>query len=287
MKRVGFILRPDRRPPGDIFGELVDWVVRNGRTPVVIEEDGLRPDGAEVVAEEDLGGAIDIAIVLGGDGTMLRASYLLLDSDVPALGINFGRLGFLSPFDEEAAITALTDALAGDLHIEERMRIKVRHAPANGPAVVRTGLNEAVIHQGVPARLISLEARLAGELITNYRADGLIVASPTGSTAYNLAAGGPIIAPGLRVIAITPICAHQLTSRPLVVSQDHVISISAPDQLDSDDVVLTVDGNWVHTFGPGDRVDVKAADRPFRLFASKTPYFDILRQKLHWGVGYS
>ena len=286
MKRVGFILRPDRRPPGPLFGELVDWVARSGRTPIVIDEDGLKPDGAEVVAANEIGAAIDIAVVLGGDGTMLRASHLMLHSDAPALGINFGHLGFLSPFDEDAARAALADAVAGELRIEERMRVAVSHIPTRGEPIVRTGLNEAVIHQGVPARLISLEARLDGELITNYRADGLIVASPTGSTAYNLAAGGPIIAPGLRAMAITPICAHQLTSRPLVVSQQYVISITAPDQLESDDVVLTVDGNWCHSFGPGDRLDVKAADRPFRVFVSNTPYFDILRQKLHWGVRY-
>ena len=134
-----------------------------------------------------------------------------------------------------------------------------------------------MIHQGTAARLLSLEARLDGELITSYRADGLIVATPTGSTAYNLAAGGPILMPGLNAMAITPICAHQLTSRPLVVPQEHVVS---------DDVVLTVDGNVLHAIRPGDRVDIKTADRPFKVFVSAKPYFDILRQKLHWGVRY-
>lgn len=286
MKRVGFILRPDRQLPGPVFDELVEWVARDGGTPVVIAEDGLRPDRAEIVSEAELGGAIDLAVVLGGDGTMLRASHLLVDSSAPALGINFGHLGFLSPFDVGQAKEALADAVAGGLEVVERMRLSVELSSVDGERSTRTGLNEAVIHQGTSARLLSLEARLDGELITSYRADGLIVASPTGSTAYNLAAGGPILMPGLKAMALTPICAHQLTSRPLVVPQHHMVSITMPGLIDSDDVVLTVDGNVLHAIRPGDRVDIKAADRPFRVFVSTKPYFDILRQKLHWGVRY-
>ncbi len=284
MSRIGFILRPDRQDPGPLFGQLVAWVQQHGHTPIVIEEDGLTPPGAQVVAESALGGAIDLGVVLGGDGTMLRASNLVANEGVPVLGINLGSLGFLSPFDPSEAQQALDDALADKLPIEDRMRMSVTLSVAGGETVARNGLNEAVIHQGTMARLVKLEARVDDQLIADYRADGLIIATPTGSTAYNLAAGGPIIMPGLGALSITPICAHALTNRPLVVPSGASISIQIPRRSASPDVVLTVDGNWVHPFNPGDRVVVKAADRPFRVFASHKSYFDILREKLHWGV---
>lgn len=284
MSRVGFLPRPDRQPPGPLFDELVAWVRSHGHEAVVTEEDGLSPAGARVVPEAELGASIDLGVVLGGDGSMLRAAHLLADHFVPVLGINLGSLGFLSPFDPSDATAALDAALAGALPIVERMRMEVTLEQRDGNRRTRRGLNEAVVHQGTVARLVELEARVDGMLVTEYSADGLIVATPTGSTAYNLAAGGPIIMPGLGALALTPICAHALTNRPLVVPETSIITIVLPRQAAGDDVVLTVDGNWVHPIRPGDRVTIKAADRPFRVFASDKPYFDILREKLHWGA---
>jgi len=284
VSKVGFILRPDRQDPGPLFGQLVTWLEKRGDEAFVIEEDGLAPPGAQVVAESALGSCIDIGIVLGGDGTMLRASSLVADDGVPVLGINLGSLGFLSPFDPSEAQRALEDALAGGLRIEERLRMCVTLTLSDGSTLTRNGLNEAVIHQGARARLVELEARVDGQLITAYRADGLIVATPTGSTAYSLAAGGPILMPGLGAFSITPICAHALTNRPLAVSQETTVSIQIPRLSLSHDVMLTVDGAWVQPFKTGDRVEIRAADRPFRVFVSHKPYFDLLREKLHWGV---
>jgi NAD+ kinase len=284
MSRVGFILRPDRADPGPLFDELVANLVGRGHQALVLEEDGRVPAGATVVPADRLGSSIDMGVVLGGDGTMLRAAHLVADHGVPVLGLNLGALGFLSPFDPADAQRALDDALAGKLRIEERMRMEVTLALASGEMRVRRGLNDCVLHQGAVAKLVELEARVDGQLIADYRADGLIVATPTGSTAYNLAAGGPILMPGLGALAITPICAHALTMRPLVVPHASTISIAVPRQSASHDVHVTVDGAWVQPFSPGGRVVIRAADRPFRVFASQKPYFDILREKLHWGA---
>ncbi len=283
MSRVGFILKPDLRDAGGLLAELVAWLSAHGHAAVVTAEDQVQPAGATVVADTELAGACDLAVVLGGDGTMLRAANLVADHEVPVLGIHLGRLGFLTPFTRDEALDALDKAVAGKLTTVKRSRLLASHVPADGEPVARTALNDAVVHQGAMARLIELEARLDGELITRYRADGLIISTPTGSTAYNLAAGGPIITPGQSVKIITPICAHALTNnRPLVVRKEAKITLSLAGA--SSGVVLTVDGQWAVPFLPGDRVDITNAPKPLVLFDSGKPYFDILREKLHWGA---
>ncbi len=281
MKRVGFILKPGSSEAGDLLAQLAQWLRARGHVPLVTDEDQIAPDGVEIVPEDRLGGEADMAMVLGGDGTMLRAGYLVADHDVPVLGINLGRLGFLTPFRSGECESALEAAIDGRLATTERSRLAVSYAPASGEPVERKALNDAVIHQGAMARLIELETYLDDALIANYRADGLIIATPTGSTAYNLAAGGPIIVPGQASMTITPICAHALTNRPLVVPKDARIRVRLGG--DSRGVVLTVDGQWAHSFYPGDEITIGNADKPLLLFESDKGYFDILREKLHWG----
>ncbi|HLU67685.1 MAG TPA: NAD(+)/NADH kinase [Kofleriaceae bacterium] len=282
MNRVGFILKPQSAEAAHLLGELVPWLIGRGVQAVVIDTDGVSPPGAQVVPEGQLAAAIDIAVVLGGDGTMLRASALVADHGVPVLGINLGRLGFLTPFDPAEARGAIVAALAGRLRRIERSRLQVTFHPAAGGATQRPALNDAVIHQGGAARLIELEARLDGVLIEKYRVDGLIVCTPSGSTAYNLAAGGPILTPGQAAMVLTPICAHALTNRPVVVPQSGTISVTLGGE--GRTAVLTVDGQWVRPFSPGDRVDITATARPLRVFQSDKNFFDILREKLHWGA---
>jgi NAD+ kinase len=155
--------------------------------------------------------------------------------------------------------------------------------PSEGDAEERIALNDTVIHQGGLARLIDLEARLDGKQIASYRADGLIVCTPTGSTAYNLAAGGPILAPDQAAMVMTPICAHSLTARPLVVPQTGTLTVALAGADDSRTAVVTVDGQWARSLTAGDRVEITATAAPLRVFMSSKGYFDILRQKLHWG----
>lgn len=260
-------------------------------------EDQIAPPGCEIVPETELGAAIDIAVTLGGDGTMLRAARLVAEQGRPVLGINLGQLGFLAMFSPAEAKEALAAALAGKLPRAERMRIKVtfqrgrtgRRRTENEDAdwsgalpVVRYALNDAVLHQGAMARLIEIDAYCDGQFIAAYRADGLIVATPTGSTAYNMAAGGPIVVPGQAAMTVTPICAHALTNRPLVIGARSTIRFELG--ADARGVILTVDGQWAHSFLPGDVVELTEAERPLIMYVSSQSFFDVMRDKLHWGV---
>jgi len=281
VNRVGFVVKPSAEAAA-LIGDLVPWLRGRSVEVVTLATDQVQFEGARVASEEELAGAIDIAVVLGGDGTMLRAASLVADHGIPVLGVNLGRLGFLTPFDPADARGAIVAALAGRLQRSERSRLMVSYVPEAGPVEQRPALNDAVIHQGGAARLVELEARLDGKIIAMYRADGLIVCTSAGSTAYNLAAGGPILTPGQGAMALTPICAHALTNRPLVVPQSGGLSVTLAG--DTRTAVLTVDGQWARTFSTGDRVDITATARPLRVFLSDKGYFDILRQKLHWGL---
>jgi NAD+ kinase len=280
--RVGFILKPDKTEAGALLDRLVPWLRERGHVPVVTTEDQIAPAGAEIVPEAELGDRIDLAVVLGGDGTMLRASRLVADRGRPVLGINLGQLGFLTGFAPEEAQEALAAALAGRLPRSERLRMEVVFKRQGAEPVVRYALNDTVIHQGAMARLVEVDAFVDGALVASYRADGLIVATPTGSTAYNMAAGGPIVVPGQASLTLTPICAHALTNRPLVISASSTIRMQLG--ADARGVVLTVDGQWAHSFLPGDVVEMTAAAAPLVLFASRQSFFDVMRDKLHWGV---
>jgi NAD+ kinase len=280
--RVGFILKPDKTEAGALVEELVPWLIERGHTPVVPTEDQITPVGAEIVPEDSLGDSVDLAIVLGGDGTMLRASRLVADQGRPVLGINLGQLGFLAMFAPGEAKTALAAALAGELPRLERMRLGVTFRRLGAAPVVRAALNDAVLHQGAMARLVDIEAHVDDQFVAAYRADGLIVATPTGSTAYNMAAGGPIVVPGQAAMTLTPICAHALTNRPLVIDARSLIRFELG--AGARGVMLTVDGQWATSFLPGDSVEMTAAARPLVLLSSRQSFFDVMRDKLNWGV---
>jgi NAD+ kinase len=280
--RVGFVLKPDKSETGALLEDLVPWLCAQGHVPVITAEDGLVPPGSEIVPEADFGASVDLAVVLGGDGTMLRAARLVADAGRPVLGINLGQLGFLAMFAPADAKAALAAALAGSLTRTERMRLAVTFTRQGSEPVVRHALNDAVLHQGAMARLIEIDARCDGQWVAAYRADGLIIATPTGSTAYNMAAGGPIVAPGHDAMTLTPICAHALTHRPLVIGARSTIRLSLGG--DARGVILTVDGQWAHSFLPGDAVEMTASAHPFVMYVSERSFFDVMRDKLHWGV---
>ncbi|HJX51998.1 MAG TPA: NAD(+)/NADH kinase [Polyangia bacterium] len=258
--------------------------------------DGLRGHGIDAVFVDDYGedpppgfssgpGAkvardADILVALGGDGTFLHGADLVGDLDVPLLGLNLGSLGFLTPYATSEAGAALVDAVEGRLGVEERMRLQVTLRSGAGRVERHSALNEAVITQRDLARLMDLAASLDGDTIATYKADGLILSTPTGSTAYNLSAGGPILTPDLEAIVLTPICPHTLTNRPLVVRADRTLSVT---NVSSDHAILTVDGLWSREVEPQDIVEVCKATRPLRIFRPRSSFFGILRQKLSWG----
>jgi NAD+ kinase len=277
---VGFVVKRNKPEAEAIARELIPWLAENGHGVALLPElEALAECGAAVLPEEELGTKIDLLVVLGGDGTLLRGATIVGERRVPVLGVNLGTLGFLVPFPPSEAREALGRALAGQLPLEERMRLRVR-LHRSGEVTERVALNDAVLAQGAMARLVELTAQLDGQRIAVYKADGLIVSTPTGSTAYNLAAGGPILTPGQSALAITPICPHTLTHRPLVVPATSKIEIEVSGS--SESIMLTVDGQWGYPLAPGDRVEVTQA-APLRLYRSEKPYFEILREKLSWG----
>lgn len=292
--KIGFTLKPDKTDAAALLADLVAWLAAAGHTPVLCAEDQLALAGAlpalplvDVVPEEHFAAAIDFAVVLGGDGTMLRASRLVThDTDAtlskPVLGINLGQLGFLTGFLVSEAKAGITAAIDGKLAIETRMRLRVSLLRPDVEPIVKFALNDAVIHQGAMARLVDLTAEIDGAFVSAYRADGLIVSTPTGSTAYNMAAGGPIVLPGQAAMVMTPICSHALTNRPLVLAANSVLRLTLPQSHRG--VLLTVDGQWAQSFLAGDAVEITSAATPFALLSPFKNHFDILREKLHWGM---
>lgn len=231
--------------------------------------------------EADLGREASFLVCLGGDGTLLHAAGLLRDHPIPVLGINLGRLGFLTPYAEEELETALAAALEGRLEVQERMRLEVTLRRGGGDDLAGLALNDAVISQGALARLLEVEARLDGKLITVYRADGLIISTPTGSTAYNLAAGGPLLTPGLDAVCITPICPHTLTNRSLVVPAGSVITVQVLDN--GEKPYLTIDGQRGYILDAGDEVIIARAKQPLPLLmVPERGIFELMRSKLSW-----
>jgi NAD+ kinase len=280
--RFGFLLKrgkPEAREIGANLGRIL--ATRGCQLVSLPDDEGLLP-GAEVVAADRLGASVDALVVLGGDGTFLYGASLVADHGVPIFGVNLGSLGFITPFARNEAAAAIEDAARGKLPVEERIRLAVRiHRAGEETATeARTAVNDAVVTQRSLARLLDLEARLDGAPIATYKADGLIVATPTGSTAYTLAAGGPILVPDVQAMVLTPICPHTLTHRPLVFRPDARLEVR---NVSGSPVTLTIDGQWGHELASGDWIDVRKAERPLRLYRSPTPFFAIMRQKLSWG----
>lgn len=236
--------------------------------------------GTAAVPESELGKSIDSLLVLGGDGTFLVGASLVSDQGVPVLGINLGSLGFMTHWTLNEAVAVVNAAAQGQLEIEERMRLQVALVEGGQVVAERSALNEAVLTQRSVARLLDLDAESDGAPIATFKADGLIIASPTGSTAYSLAAGGPILTPQLEAMVLTPICPHTLTYRPVVMRADRRLTVR---NVSPYYVTLTVDGQWAREMPPGAHVEISKAAQPLRLYRPNNPFFAILRQKLRWG----
>jgi len=278
--RFGFLLKRGKPEAREIAADLGGILRGEGCDLVALAEDADALPGARAVSAEALGGAIDALVVLGGDGTFLLGASLVADHGVPLFGVNLGSLGFITHYARGEAAAALTAACHGLLPIEERLRLAVTIGSPGGVLASRSAVNDAVLTQRSLARLLDLEASLDGAEIATYKADGLIVSTPTGSTAYTLAAGGPILTPDVQAIALTPICPHTLTHRSLVLRPDARLRIK---NVSRGPVTLTIDGQWGHEVQDGEWIDAHKADQPLRMFRSPTPFFGILRQKLSWG----
>ena len=226
---------------------------------------------------------VDAMLTLGGDGTLLRAARLVDERAVPILGVNLGRLGFLTCCPASQLEEALRRLASGDYVVEARMTLDARVADAAGGVRQRwRALNDVVLHKGGFARVVAVRVEADGEIVGHFSADGVVVATPTGSTAYNLSAGGPVIVPTLQTILLTPVSAHTLALRPLVLPATSVVTIRGSDG--PDELLVTVDGQVGCTFSGGDTLVIERSTAPVPIVRfPETSFFSTMREKLHWG----
>jgi NAD+ kinase len=288
IKRVGIVLKPHQPQALKTICELTLWLGQRGIELVggpEIERERIEHEtGCAViqVKAEELAPAADLVLVLGGDGTMIATARQIGDEEVPVLGVNYGGLGYLTEFRIEELYSGLEAILAGHYRLDKRVMLSIELHGADGAVTLNRVLNDVVINKSALARIIEIEAYLNQQFVSSFRADGLIVSTPTGSTAYNLSAGGPIIFPSMNAVVITPICPFTLSNRPLVVPDSAVIELLL--KTDQEDVTLTLDGQVGVPLNMGDRVVIRKSRTTFNLIQpSNRNYFDVLRDKLRWG----
>ena len=283
FKIIGLHTRPNYPGIEDLIRETRDWMKARGAELVSIEGAPSFPD-VRVLAEEPYKRTVEMILVLGGDGTFLGAGRLSLPGNTPILGVNLGRLGFLTEITVPELFPVLQRMENGSVDFESR---HVLHASVkrDGKTLFEGNvINDAVISKTTIARLLEVETRVNGNFLALFKADGLIIATPTGSTAYSLAAGGPIVFPTMEAIIMTPICAHSLSQRPLVVPDDLTISVHV--QTPATNCALTLDGQSVRSLEAGEFVEIERS--PLQLKIIKSPfmtYFDVLKSKLRWAEG--
>ncbi len=281
MKKIGIICKPGRKESQEILQELLPLIKKNGcetfvdsETAAALNINGFSRD--EIVSRADL------VLVLGGDGTMLSVSRLVAEKGIPILGINLGSLGFITEVSRDEIFSTVNKMLNDGCAIEERLMLSAAVHRDGKKLTEYTVLNDVVINKGAVARIIDLETNINGNYVTTFKADGLIISTPTGSTAYSLSAGGPILYPTLESIVLTPICSHTLTNRPIVLPDNFKIEIIIRKM--SGDVFLTLDGQVGFSLMTGDVIEINKSGYKTRLLVPlERDYFRVLRTKLKWG----
>lgn len=287
IKCVGVVVKPNHKQAWQTACELSVWLEERGIDLIGKPHEELEKFGAEnclieAVETERFHTQADLIVVLGGDGTMISTARLTADREILVLGINYGSLGYLTEFRIEEMFAALEKILAGNYEIDRRVMLDAE-LKRDGKVIEKGRvLNDVVINKSALARIIEVEVKLNNLLVNSFRADGLIVSTPTGSTAYSLSAGGPILYPSMNALVITPICPFTLTNRPIVIPDDDMIEINLKNE--NEGVVLTLDGQIGYQMKTGDTVSIRKSTTNFNLV--KPPnrnYFDVLRNKLKWG----
>ena len=277
IRSVGIVVKPGHEEANRTAAELSAWLASRA-----IKQTGEPISSAEIRADNDFSVDADLIVVLGGDGTMISTSRLIGDTDVLVLGINYGGLGYLTDFRIEELFPALEGIIAGDYGIDRRVMLEVELSRDSKQLVAGRVLNDVVINKSALARIIDIEVRLNDLFVNTFRSDGLIVSTPTGSTAYNLSAGGPIIFPSMNAVVLTPICPFTLTNRPIVVPDSAEIEVKLENE--NEGVVLSLDGQIGYPMKAGDRVSIRKSATTFNLVQpANRNYFDVLRDKLKWG----
>jgi NAD+ kinase len=280
IRVVGLVAKYQEPKAAETVRWLAPWLKQRGKK--VLVEDGVVRGAGMACTKKELAAKADLIISLGGDGTLLNIAPLVERPDVPILGVNLGGLGFITEVAMDELESVLTKTLEGDYQVEKRMTLKIRVRGKNGKPHEFRVLNDAVIAKGARSRIIDLETYIDDNYLCTYRADGLIISTPTGSTAYSLAAGGPILEPALGAIILTPICPHTLTHRPIVVPSTPTVQVTLRSF--GDTVILVPDGQPGVRLNNGDKVEARDYGLPVSLIRLPSrSYYEILRNKLKWG----
>ena len=292
MRAVGVVAKARLQRAASHLAEIASWLEARHVTPVFDPDTAALATSAgttarfEVVDRDELPRHVDLIVVLGGDGTLLGTAGRIAkaDSDIPILGVNFGSLGFLTEVTLPEIFTSLETAVNGTAQIEERMMLHVTVDAGGRRLTDRIVLNDVVVTQGALSRIIELSVSVDAESMMRIKADGLIIASPTGTTAYNLSAGGPIVHPQVDGLTITPIAPHTLTNRPVIVPASSEIRVQPLIHEEQSEVFATFDGQALLPLKSDHIVTVRRAEKRLRLIrASSRGYFQVLREKLKWG----
>jgi NAD+ kinase len=288
ISRVGLVAKAKLAEAAGVVAELAGWLEARGVRAVFESETAVLagvPAGRPTFDRDTLPKECDLVVVLGGDGTLIGMAARIAESrtDVPILGVNFGSLGFLTEITLPELYPSLQAVLAGTAAIDERMMLRSRTLRGGATHADRLALNDIVITKGALSRIIDLSVTIGDQPVMRVRADGLIIASPTGSTAYNLAAGGPIVHPALDALLMTPIAPHMLTNRPIVVPADVEVRVQPAVGSSNDELFVTIDGQSGHSLEPNDIIVIERAAQRLKLVRAATrTYFDVLREKLKW-----
>ncbi len=278
---VGIISKPHMAQATELVCDLLKWLDERGIGYRCDEQTAQYASLSGCFRREDLADGADLVIVLGGDGTLLSAARYVAGRDIPLFAVNLGHLGFLTAIPSEDLFPELERALRGEHRIGRRRMVDCELVRGNQVIATYSALNDVVITKSELARMIDLDTHVDNHFVAAYKADGLIVATPTGSTAYSLSAGGPVIFPSVAAFCITPICPHMLTNRPVIVPDDSIIHILNHGE---DGTFLTIDGQVGEPLSKGDRVICRSSMKAIQLIRPpRMLFFDVLREKLKWG----
>ena len=261
---------------------LIAWLVQHGYKVIIDQESARYTSGPEVVPRQQMASHhLDLVVVLGGDGTLLSAARVTAEIDVPLLGVNLGGLGFLTEVPVESLYAMLEAIVAGKAAVEHRILMRCELLRAGEVLGSYLVFNDAVVNKTALARLNAYELYIDKIFVTSYRADGVIIATPTGSTAYSLSAGGPVLTPAVQALVVTPVSPHSLTHRPLVVPDSSEIEILVRSEQEL--AYLSLDGQRGHDLRDGDRLRCRRSQHQVKLFRTGNDFFHVLRTKLKWG----
>jgi NAD+ kinase len=288
IKRIGVVVKPHQPDALETLCRLTEWLAERKiqlvGLPEIAHEQIKQKTGCtvEVAKEEELARSVELILVLGGDGTMIATARMIGNAEVPVIGVNYGGLGYLAEFPIEDLFSALEAILSGQYQVQKREMLAVELWRGQELITRNRVLNDVVVNKSALARIIEIEAYLDSQFVNLFRADGLIVATPTGSTAYNLSAGGPVIYPSMNAVVITPICPFTLSNRPIVVPYGSTIEVRL--MTDKEEVALTLDGQVGFPMQVNDRIVIGKSNTTFNLVQPPNRnYFDVLRDKLKWG----